>query len=167
MCIRDSYALSVALFFVAERYRLPMFVPLCVTSAASLETALQALSQRAARLAPRTSASESRRASYLAPRTSARGSAVLAAALIAAAALTALPLRTDSGSFDDRLRLSKALMNRGDYGQAALVLEDAHRLQPEHTVAEFNLGMALAAQGRAQEGPVSYTHLTLPTSDLV
>ena len=137
------YALSVALFFVAERYRLPLFIPLCVTGAASLETLLQALSNRP---------------SAIGHRMSARAAALPAAALIAAAALTALPLRTDSGRFDERLRLSKALMNRGDYGQAALVLEDAHRLQPEHTVAEFNLGMALAAQGRAQEGLAHLRH---------
>ena len=137
------YALSVALFFVAERYRLPLFVPLCVTSAASLDFLLQAFRNRT---------------SPLAPRTSARGLAIAAAVLIAAAALTAWPLRIDSGRYDERLRLSKALMNRGDYGEAALVLEEAHRLQPEHTVAEFNLGMALAAQGRTQEGLAHLRH---------
>jgi hypothetical protein len=130
------YALSVALFFVAERYRLPLFVSLCTTSGATVDLLLRALRRP----------------------TSARELAIPAAVLIAAAALTAWPLRIDSGRYDERLRLSKALMNRGDYGEAALVLEEAHRLQPEHTVAEFNLGMALAAQGRTQEGLAHLRH---------
>jgi 4-amino-4-deoxy-L-arabinose transferase-like glycosyltransferase len=144
------YALSIAVFFVAERYRLPLFVPLCVTGAASVELVLQAFPKRSPDLAHRPS--------VIGPRSSARAAAAVAAVAIAAAALTAWPFDIDSGRYDERLRLSKVLMNRGDYGEAALVLEDAHRLQPEHTVAEFNLGMALAAQGRAQEGLAHLRH---------
>lgn len=40
------YAVSVAVFFVAERYRLPIFVPLCVTSAGAIDSALAALKPR-------------------------------------------------------------------------------------------------------------------------
>ncbi len=43
-------------------------------------------------------------------------------------------------------------MNRGDYGTAVMELEKAHAIDPAHTVTEFNLGMALVAGGRAQEG---------------
>jgi len=144
------YALSVALFFVAERYRLPLFVSLCTTSGATVDLLLRALRRPASDLQPP--------ASGLQPPTSARGLAIPVAVMIAAAALTAWPFDIDTGRYDERLRLSKALMNRGDYGEAALVLEDAHRLRPEHTVAEFNLGMALAAQGRAQEGLAHLRH---------
>jgi len=132
------YALSVALFFVAERYRLPLFIPLCVTGAATVETLLQAVSKRTPILDPRT--------------------ATVAAITIAAAVLTAWPFHTDSGRFDERLRLSKVLMNRGDFGEAATVLDEALRLQPWHTTAEFNLGMALVAQGRAQDGIAHLKH---------
>jgi Flp pilus assembly protein TadD len=43
-------------------------------------------------------------------------------------------------------------MNRGDYGGAALELEQAHALDPSHTIAEFNLGMALISSGRREDG---------------
>ena len=143
------YALSVALFFVAERYRLPMFVPLCVTGAASVEILLQAFRKR--------TSDPAHRPSVVGPRPSARAAAPAAVA-IAAAALTAWPFDIDTGRYDERLRLSKVLMNRGDYGEAAIVLEDAHRLRPSNSTVEFNLGMALVAQGRAQEGVAHLRH---------
>ncbi|HXT32700.1 MAG TPA: hypothetical protein VN716_25535 [Vicinamibacterales bacterium] len=143
------YALSVALFFVAERYRLPMFVPLCVTGAASVEILLQAYRKR--------TSDPAHRPSVVGPRPSARAAAPAAVA-IAAAALTAWPFDIDTGRYDERLRLSKVLMNRGDYGEAAIVLEDAHRLRPSNSTVEFNLGMALVAQGRAQEGVAHLRH---------
>ena len=49
-------------------------------------------------------------------------------------------------------------MNRGDYGGAAAELEQAHALDPGHTVTEFNLGMALVSGGRAQEGIAHVRH---------
>ena len=143
------YALSVALFFVAERYRLPMFVPLCVTGAASVEILLQAYRKR--------TSDPAHRPSVVGPRPSARAAAPAAVA-IAAAALTAWPFDIDTGRYDERLRLSKVLMNRGDYGEAAIVLEDAHRLRPSNSTVEFNLGMALVAQGRAEEGVAHLRH---------
>lgn len=135
------YAIGVALFFVGERYRLPLFVALCVTSAGALDRALQAFRKPASSLQPPTSA--------------------WAPALVTIAAATVLtfwPFHLDSGRFAERLRLSKILMNRGDYGQAAMELEKAYRLQPADTTVEFNLGMALVAQGRAQEGLAHVRH---------
>jgi tetratricopeptide (TPR) repeat protein len=49
-------------------------------------------------------------------------------------------------------------MNRGDYGGAAMELEEAHRIDPAHTVTEFNLGMALVSSGRAPEGIAHIRH---------
>ena len=78
-----------------------------------------------------------------------------AAVVFLAASIVALwPFRLDDGRFEERLRLSKVLMNRGDYGLAAMELERAHALDPSHTIAEFNLGMALVSSGRAAEGIV-------------
>jgi HAMP domain-containing protein len=79
------YAVSVALFFVAERYRLPLFASLCATSGATVDLLLRALRGPTSVRQPSTS--------DLQPPTSARGLAVPAAVLIAAAALTAWPLR--------------------------------------------------------------------------
>ena len=49
---------------------------------------------------------------------------------------------------------------RGENEQAVTLIEKAIALNPEFVEAHSNLGLAL-------QEPVSYTHLTLPTSDLV
>jgi 4-amino-4-deoxy-L-arabinose transferase-like glycosyltransferase len=124
------YALGVALFFVAERYRLPIFVPLCVAAGGAVE-----------------------RISQLLVRAMSSGPfAVPAAAFIAGCVLTGWPFRLEDGRFEERLRLSKVLMNRGDYGTAVMELEKAHAIDPAHAITEFNLGMALTANGRTGEG---------------
>jgi 4-amino-4-deoxy-L-arabinose transferase-like glycosyltransferase len=117
------YAVSIAIFFVGERYRLPLFVALCVGAGGALDLALQRMRLR-----------------------------TMAVAAVLAAVVTFWPFRIADGRFDERLRLSKVLMNRGDYGLAAMELERAHAIDPAHTIAEFNLGMALISSGRAPEG---------------
>jgi Flp pilus assembly protein TadD len=131
----------VAIFFVGERYRLPLFVPLCVTAAAALDRLLQAFRKPTSVLHLPIS--------VLRPPTSV---GKMAAVGLAACVVTFWPFRLEDGRFDERLRLSKVLMNRGDYGLAAMELERAHALDPSHTIAEFNLGMALISSGRAAEG---------------
>jgi tetratricopeptide (TPR) repeat protein len=123
------YAAGVALFFVAERYRLPMFVPLCVGAGGAVDGVVRALSVR--RLRPL---------------------AVPLAVLLAAVVVSNLPFRLDNGRYDERLRLAKVLMNRREYDEAAMELAEAHRINPGNTGAEFNLGMALVSAGRPAEG---------------
>jgi tetratricopeptide (TPR) repeat protein len=129
------YAIGVALFFVGERYRLPLFVPLCVTAGAAVERVARAVALREVRTLVAT-----------------------AAVFVAAAVCAGWPFHLNDGRFDERLRLSKVLMNRGDYGGAAMELEEAHRIDPAHTVTEFNLGMALVSSGRAPEGIAHIRH---------
>src|SRR5262249_737083 len=62
------------------------------------------------------------------------------------------PFHLDNGRFDERLRLSRVLMNNGRYDRAAAELQQALAIAPHHAVAEFNLGMALVSDGRASEG---------------
>ena len=62
------------------------------------------------------------------------------------------PFGTPDGRFEERLRLSKVLMNRHDYPAAASELQAALRLKPADAITEFNLGMALVSAGRAAEG---------------
>ena len=145
------YALGVALFFVAERYRLPLYVPLCVGAAGALDWIARAfVSGRAAASGlDRSAARAGRRLDEL---------LLPAIVLVAGVAIAAWPFRLADGRFDERLRLSKVLMNRGDYGGAAAELEQAHALDPGHTVTEFNLGMALVSEGRAQEGITHVRH---------
>src|SRR5262249_7046428 len=147
-----SYAISVALFFVAERYRLPLFVPLCVLSGAAVDRALQAFRSRTSDLAPRTSGLGPR-TSGLAPRTSAA-----AALLIAGAIVTAWPFHLDDGRYEERLRLSKILMNHREYDAAAEELRLALALRPGDPTTEFHLGMAQMSAGRTQEGLAHVRH---------
>jgi tetratricopeptide (TPR) repeat protein len=141
------YAISLALFFVAERYRLPLLVALCISAGAAVAELPQAFRKRNSPLAPR--------ALNGAPRIS------IATALVAAAAgavLTAWPFDVPDGRFEERLRLSKAYMNRRDYAAAVTELENAYKLRPADTVTEFNLGMALVSSGRAEEGIAHVRH---------
>ena len=141
------YAVGVAFFFVAERYRLPVFVPLCVAAGGAVERIAQLFgSATPSRLA------DSATTSGLTLR---RGGPALifpGLVFIAGCVLTGWPFRLEDGRFEERLRLSKALMNRGDYGTAVMELEKAHAIDPAHTVTEFSLGMALTANGRTEEG---------------
>jgi Flp pilus assembly protein TadD len=135
------YAIGVAVFFVAERYRMPLFVPLCVCSGGAIDRLLQASRIRTTGIGPRTLAAAPRFA----------GAAALAAAL-AGAALTAWPFPLNNGRYDERLMLSKVLMNRHDYDAAATELQRAHEIQPGNSVTEFNLGIALVSAGRDTDG---------------
>ena len=77
---------------------------------------------------------------------------------LAGCVLTGWPFHLEDGRFEERLRLSKVLMNQGDYGTAVMELEKAHAIDPAHTVTEFNLGLAMVANGRAEEGIAHVKH---------
>jgi hypothetical protein len=135
-----TYAVSVAVFFVAERYRLPLLAALCVSSGATAAEVTQALRRRASRLQP-------------------RGSAAVAGVLaVGGVILAAWPFHLPDGRFEERLRLSKAYMNRHDYAAAVNELQSAHELKPNDTATEFNLGMALVSSGRPEEGIAHVRH---------
>jgi len=119
------YACGVAVFFVAERYRLPILVPLSIGAGALLAQA---------------------------PQWSGRRRAAAAVVVTAGAVVGIWPFGTPDGRFEERLRLSKVLMNRHDYPAAASELQAALRLKPADAITEFNLGMALVSAGRAAEG---------------
>jgi 4-amino-4-deoxy-L-arabinose transferase-like glycosyltransferase len=124
------YALSVALFFVAERYRLPLFVPLCIVSGFALDAL---------------------------PRAFGRSALVIVAGL-AGVIVTAWPFQIDDGRYEERLRLSKVLMNAHDYVNAADELEHALALRKGDSTTEFNLGMAQISAGRGTDGLVHVRH---------
>ena len=140
------YALSVAVFFVAERYRLPLFVPLCVLSGGAVDRLLQAFRKRPSDVGARTS-DVGPRISDVGPRTSTAIALGVAGALV-----TAWPFGLDDGRYEERLRLSKALMNERDPAGAAAELEQALAIRPGDPTTEFHLGMAMLTDGRAQEG---------------
>jgi 4-amino-4-deoxy-L-arabinose transferase-like glycosyltransferase len=134
------YAIGVAIFFVAERYRLPLFIPLCVCAGGALDELLEAFQKPSPVLPP-------------------HGSVWIAVAAAAVGVVvTAWPFPLNNGRYDERLAISKVLMNRRDYGAAAVELQAAYELQPTNTVTEFNLGVALVSLGRASDGLAHLRH---------
>ena len=90
-----AYAAAVALFFVAERYRLPLLVPLCAGAGAAIDRAWRAASAR--RL---------------------RSLAMPAAALGCIAIAVNWPLRLNDGRWDEGLRLAQQYVIHGRYDEA-------------------------------------------------
>jgi tetratricopeptide (TPR) repeat protein len=123
-----AYAVAVAVFFVAERYRLPLLIALCVPAGA--------LADRLVDIRKRPES----------------GRAMIAAALAASCAIAFWPFHLQTGQFEERLRLSKVLMNRADFDGAARALQAAYELRPDDLVTEFNLGTALVSGERPGEG---------------
>src|SRR5262249_52539955 len=122
------YALSVAIFFVAERYRLPLFIPLAVLGGGAVDGLLHGWAD------------------------SSRVEWKPMAALVLGGVITALPFQLDDCRFEERLRLSKVLMTGGDYSGAAREPQAAHDLRPTDAITEFNLGVAQVSAQRPAEG---------------
>jgi tetratricopeptide (TPR) repeat protein len=156
------YAVAVAIFFVAERYRLPLLVPLCASAGALVDRAL--VSWQASRL---------------------RSFALPAAALAAAAVAFNWPLHLNDSRWEEGLRLAQRLviLGRADDAdrwtekmaarephpgataegvaeqylllgtndRAVALLQRAHAANPADARLDYDLGRALFRSGRAQE----------------
>jgi tetratricopeptide (TPR) repeat protein len=158
-----AYAAAVALFFVAERYRLPLLVPLCVGAGAAIDLAWRAADAR--RLRPL---------------------AMPAAAIVCVAIAVNWPLHLNDGRWDEGLRLAQqyviheryeearqwaealdarpgaapgaahygvgAQLLAGDKPELALpFLQKAHAANPQEPRVEYALGRALLKTGRAAD----------------
>jgi tetratricopeptide (TPR) repeat protein len=158
-----AYAGAVALFFVAERYRLPLFVPLCAGAGAAVDAAMGLVETR---------------------RWRALGIGAAAVTLVAVAANWRLGL--DEGRWLEGLRNAQQLVILGRYDEAdrwaarldaarsahpgagshgvgaqLLVLnhaeralpylESAHRADPADANVDYALGQALLKMGRAAD----------------
>ena len=153
-----AYALSVALFFVSGRYRLPLLVPLCLTSAAALAWIAHGIRAR-----------------------DWRGLTPLGLTVVLLAVLANWPLGLDDGRYHEReelilflvdnrrddearvllertepthpdrarllLRVGTALLERGDAAFAVPYLERSHGLAPGQVQVEAALGQALYGAG--------------------
>ena len=127
------YAISVAIFFVSDRYRLPLLVPLAASSGAMMARAL-ALARAGAwhRLLAG------------------------AGAVSVAAALTWWPTGLDDGRQEERTAMAEWLLRQGavDAGQALV-----DRLRPDHrqpAMLLFRAGRALQAAGRCEPAIARY-----------
>lgn len=128
-----GYAIGVALFFVAERYRLPLFVPLCVGAGGFVDVVWRAVASK-------------RAAAALAP--------IAVAAALAVAANWPLPL--NDGRWNDGLRTAQRLIITGDYDAAGAWVERLERTGPRPGAAHHGAGLQLIAQDQPER---ALTHL--------
>jgi tetratricopeptide (TPR) repeat protein len=170
MAFVPAYAAAVALFFVAERYRLPLLVPLCAGAGAAIDRAIAAV--------------QARRWSALA--TLAAGAAVLAV-------FANWPVKLDEGRWLEGLRTAQQLVilqrydeadrwaarldasnpprpGAGRYGVGAQLLvlnqperalpylDASHQVNPSDATTDYALGQALFKTGRAREAVAHLEH---------
>jgi len=119
-----GYAVGVATFFVAERYRLPLLVPLCIGAGAAVDFIWRALTLRG----PTT---------ILAP------GAVIGA--FAVAANWPLPYLND-GRWAEGLKTAQHLVIAGDYAAADGWVERLERTATQPGRAHHGVGMQLVVQ---------------------
>jgi len=126
------YAVGVAVFFVAGRYRLPLLMPLAITAAGAITRGLA-----------RARAGEWRVAFGLVP-------------VAAAAALAWWPLGLDDGRLEEQATMASALAGEGRTTEAiarAAALDGRH---PQPGTVHYRVAVALQARGdlAAAEGEV-------------
>jgi Flp pilus assembly protein TadD len=118
------YALSVAVFFVSGRYRLPLLMPLAVTGGGAAAAFVDGVRARRWRLA-----------------------VVPAAAAVAAAVLTWWPLALDDGRLEERVAMASALAGEGRTAEAIARAAALDREHPQPGTVHYRVGVALQARG--------------------
>ena len=117
-----AYAAAVAIFFVAERYRLPLLVPLCAGAGAAIDRTLVAFADRRAR-------------SLLVPT-----SAFLLLLVVANS-----PLGLNDGRWEEGLRMAQRLVILGRYDDADRWTDRLRRGEPHPGAADYGTGAQLLA----------------------
>jgi tetratricopeptide (TPR) repeat protein len=165
-----AYAAAVAMFFVAERYRLPLLVPLCAGAGGAIDTALREIGLRRW-----------------------RALAIFGGALALVALAADWRLGVDDGRWLEGLRTAQQLVILGRFdeadawaarldaerpphpgagrygvgaelftldqaGRALPYLQAAHRLDPANAQFDYTLGQALLKLDRANEAVPHLQH---------
>jgi tetratricopeptide (TPR) repeat protein len=120
-----SYALAVAVFFVADRYRLPLLIPLCAGAGAVLDALLRTISAR--------------RWTSL---------AIAGAAFAALFVWVNRPLHLDDGVGEERTRMAERLITLGRYGEAEQWAARAEEAAARPGITHFRLGQRLLVRGQ-------------------
>lgn len=138
-----AYCLSVVVFFVAERYRLPLLVPYAIGAGGAVDAAIRYARQRPIAIRPL---------------------AVLGAAacVIAVAANWPLPFRDADGRSEERVRMAENLARKGRVGEAehwlALALPD----NTNPGLSQYRVGLQLV---NASQFAPAITHLDAALQD--
>lgn len=127
------YGLSVAVFFVSDRYRLPLLVPLCITSAATIGWLIDRL--------------RSRRPMHL-----------VAPALVLGFAFTATywNLGLNDGLADEQTSKAVWLVEQGAYNEAQEYVTSISARHSHPGILRFKVGGALVAAGRYEDAIVQF-----------
>ncbi|MGE5832864.1 MAG: tetratricopeptide repeat protein, partial [Acidobacteriota bacterium] len=127
------YAVSIALFFVSSRYRMPLLVPLCPLAAATLMWVSDRIRERdARRLAP------------------------VALGIIAVGALAQWNLKVDDGRSGERTRKAVWLIEQGDYENARRYLATITAEPGYPPALRFKVGEAFATAGKYDDAIAQY-----------
>ena len=118
------YAISVAVFFVAGRYRLPILVPLAIAGAGAVTSTIAALRTRR----------------WI-------DAAIPVAALGIAATATLWPIALDDGRLEERVAMASALAGRGRPEEAIARAAAVAREHPEPGTVHYRVALALQAHG--------------------
>jgi tetratricopeptide (TPR) repeat protein len=121
------YAVSLAIFFVTERFRVPLLVPLCVGAGAALDYALDAIEYRRFRV---------------------RVEAAGLVALIVLAWLTNRPMRADDGRAEERTRMAEAMVAAERFDEAEYWVTEAERIHRHPGLLHFRVGRLLLAHNK-------------------
>ena len=117
-----AYAVGVAAFFVAERYRLPLLVPLCIGCGAAIDGAIHAFQTR-------------RIGALVWP----------AAAFVALGAFANRPLPLHDGRWEEGLRLAEHFVTIGRYDEAEQWAASLELNAPRRGLADYGVGVQLRA----------------------
>ncbi|PYR34294.1 MAG: hypothetical protein DMF93_23810, partial [Acidobacteria bacterium] len=101
------YGLAVAIFYVTDRYQLPILIPLCVGAGAAIDALATAVSLKRWRAV-----------------------AIATAAFVVLLVWANRPLRLDDGVAEERIRMAERLVTLGRYGEAEEWVARAAQIYP-------------------------------------
>ena len=149
------YAVSVAAFFVTERYRLPLLVPLCIGAGAALDRVFRLTAAARAAAVKKAQATKADRELLSFVRESqgyrmpwAEGIGILA--LLVLALVVNLPMTADDGRAEERTRMAEAMVALGRDADAEAWLTKAETASPNPGVVHFRIGRLLLAHGKPE-----------------
>jgi tetratricopeptide (TPR) repeat protein len=121
-----AYAVAVAVFFVAERYRLPMLVPLCMGSGVAIDH-VWSLFRRSGGFR------------LQAQGTRFQPEVFALIAIIPLAVLVNWPVHLDDGRAEERTRMAEAMVARDEYDEAEEWVQKAERDHPSPGLLHFRV----------------------------
>ena len=144
-----AYAVGVAAFFVAERYRLPLLVPMCVGAGAALD-----------RLIPRPSIVKNKKqenGSSPAPVSERRTRRLLVTVSLAVLLiLVNWPHQLHDGRWEEGLRMSQRLVVLGRYEEAERMVPAVAAREPRPGVTDYGVGVQFL---QAKQSAPAIAHL--------